>query len=59
MLDINSKQLKLKQNKAKEKRRLYMREYYRKKKAGVVKPKKKKPIPQFTIKRGEFIVRFD
>ena len=59
MSDIKNTEKKLKTEKQKEKRRAYMREYYRKKKNGIVKPKKKKQVPQFKITRGNFIVHFD
>lgn len=43
----------------KEKRRAYMRNYYRMKKEGKIKPKnKKKEIPKFSIKKGTFIITF-
>ena len=43
----------------KEKRREYMRKYYRRKKDGKVKKHKQKVIPTFTVQRGEFIVKFE
>ena len=44
----------------KEKRRAYMRNYYRMRKEGKIKPKyKKKEIPKFSITRGEFIITFE
>lgn len=43
----------------KEKRRAYMRNYYRMRKEGKIKPKsKKKEAPKFSITRGEFIITF-
>jgi hypothetical protein len=42
-----------------EKRRAYMRNYYRMKKEGKIKPKsKKKKIPKFSISKGTFIITF-
>lgn len=44
----------------KEKRRAYMRNYYRMRKEGKIKPKyKKKEAPKFSITRGEFIIKFE
>lgn len=43
----------------KEKRRAYMRNYYRMKKEGKIKPKsKKKEAPKFSISKGTFIITF-
>jgi hypothetical protein len=42
----------------KQKRREYMRNYYRRKKEGKVKPRIPKEPSKFSMKRGEFIVSF-
>lgn len=53
MIDNKMKKVLLK----KQKRREYMRNYYKRKKEGKVKPRATQP-KTFTMKRGDFIVSF-
>ena len=58
MKDIKIQNQTEKDKKKQEKRRIYMRDYYRRKKSGKILSKKEKKIPCFTITRGEFVVTF-